>query len=179
MNPELDNLDLEFALQGAPSVRVTTEGFVIGTAAPASALRGTVQAWSLVRKYFRDRKLVCWSTDGIRGQAGKRCESCSDRGRCSPRIRLAIGPAAETLGGARDVAAHGGSLLTLELSYSSCRNFLDYARRIRATDGQLSRVPTRLTILPRGHWGEVCFEVDADLFHASDPLPGPDPSAPA
>ena len=173
MNPDLDRLDVEFALQAAPGVRVTAEGFVVGGAPPDPVLCGVILGWTQVRKYFRERKLVCWSADAVRGVGGKRCETCADRARCSLRIRIALERAAGGEAGASGVG-DSDRLVTLEFSYTSCRNFLAYARRIRGTDGDLSRVPTRLSVVPRGPWGEVQFEVDADLFHAVDPLTSPD-----
>lgn len=170
MKPDLDRLDVEFALQAAPNVRVTSEGFVVGNGPPERTLPGVVLDWTQVRKYFRDQKLVCWSSDAVRGVGGKRCETCSDRSRCSLRIRIALERAAGPEPAASGLTA-SERLLTLEFSYTSCRNFLSYARRIRDTDGDLSRVPTRMSVVPRGHWGEVKFEVDADLFHAVDPQP--------
>ena len=170
MNSDLDRLGVEFALQGPPGVRVTAEGFVLGAAPPEPVLSGVIFGWTQVRKYFRDRELVCWSADAIRGVGGKRCESCTDRARCSLRIRIAFERAAGLeAAGSGEAGSGSDRLLTLEFGYSSCRNFVAYARRIRETDGELCRVPTRMSIVPRGHWGEVRFEVDADLFHATDP----------
>lgn len=167
MNPDLDRVDLEFALSAAPVARLLPAGLVLGAEPPQATLSGTVRAWSLVRKFFREKRLVCWSTDGVRGVGGKRCEACADRGRCTPRIRLVLdrsgGQAAQ-----EDLQEPSTAWITLELNYTSCRNFLDYARRIRGTDGDVSRVPTKLTVVPHDTWGEVRFEVDADLFTARD-----------
>ena len=172
MNPDRDRLDLEFALQAPPDVRLGPEGFGVGAAPPRAALCCWIRAWAHGRKFFRDHRLVCWSSDGVRGAGGKRCEGCADRSRCTPRIRLVLDRIAEesdpATGGAPACERH-----TLELNFTSCRNFLAYARRIEGTDGDVARVPTRLTVMPHETWGEVRFEVDADHFQATDPVPAP------
>jgi hypothetical protein len=175
MTSDLDRLDCEFALKTAPAARVAGDGFHLGGGPAERVLLAVVREWSLVRKFFRDGKLACWSADGARSVKGKRCEGCADRGRCSPRIRLALERIPGTGGGASPedgVSDTGPKVITVELNYSSCRNFLAYARRIRGTDGDVSRVPTRLTVEPRGTWGEVRFEVDADLFRPVEPAAG-------
>ncbi len=163
MNPDLDRLDLEFALEGGPAVRVVAAGFVIGAEARPE-LSGWVRGWTRVRKYFREGKLACWSADGERGLRGKRCEGCADRSSCARRLRVAVDRAGE-------IGDVGARRVTLELNYTSCRNFLAYARRIAETDRDVSRVPTRLSVVPHPEWVEVCFEVDADLFYAPEPAP--------
>ena len=140
------------AFQSAPRrfARVVPAGFVVGERT-CPVLRGTIRGWKLVRKLFRGGRVVCSTDDGVEGDRSRRCEACNQDG-CSPRIRLRIQTAP---GGSLD-----GAEVHLELNFSSCRNFIDYAHDLGMGHIQVHEVVSVLSVLDRAGWGEIIFEVD-------------------
>lgn len=130
--------------------RVVPAGFRIGEDI-VPALRGTIQEWKLVRKLFRKGRVACSSEDGVEGAGAQRCQACKREG-CAPRIRLRIVPLP---GGGLD-----GAAIDLELNFSSCRNFLDYARDLGITHHEAHEVVTVFSVVDRAKWGEVRFAAD-------------------
>lgn len=150
MRDDLKLLGEAFRTRPRRFVRVAPAGFRIGEEI-VPALRGTIQEWKLVRKLFRKGSVACSSEDGVEGAGAQRCASCKRQG-CSPRIRLRIEPAP---GGALDAVD-----LELELNFSSCRNFLDYARDLGVAHHEAHEVVTVFSVVDRAKWGEVRFAAD-------------------
>jgi hypothetical protein len=127
--------------------RLKPDGFSIGEETHP-VLRGVVTDWKMVRKLFRKGKVVCLSEDGVEGTGAARCEKCRREG-CSPRIRLHVEP----------VAGEGleGTVVAVELNFSSCRNFLEYARDLGSQHHGVHEVVSVLSVEERGRWGEVTF----------------------
>lgn len=126
-------------------VRVTPQGFLFReTEETVAALEGHVVKQRLRRKLFLDGMPACSSPDGVASLDGKiRCDDCRHP-ICLPQIRLQIA----------DRHAH----YLLDLAISSMRNFLDLEAEIQAQGLRLESRRLRLTMINRGHWGEVRFE---------------------
>ena len=150
MRDDLKLLGEAFRTAPRRFARVAPDGFRIGEEI-VPVLRGTIQEWTLVRKLFRKGRVACSSRDGVEGAGAERCASCKREG-CSPRIRLRIHPAP---GGGLDAPD-----LELELNFSSCRNFLDYARELAAAHLEVHEAVTVFSVLDRAKWGEVRFASD-------------------
>jgi hypothetical protein len=125
------------------AVKITPDGFRIEeTVVPE--LRGTIIKLTLTRKHFDDGALVCYSSDGLYGTDAKICNLCLEP-HCHPRLRIQLA--------ARD------TVYILELPASSARNLLAVEDQASRHGAHLPTVTLRLTVLPRGHWGEVRFEI--------------------
>jgi hypothetical protein len=132
-------------------VKITPEGFLLeDTILPE--LRGKLTRVALTRKLFDDGALVCCSSDGLYGTDAKICNLCVEPS-CHPRLRVQLA--------ARD------AVYLLELAASSARNLLAIEDEVSRRGTHLAAVTLRLTVLPRGHWGEVRFEIIADPANPS------------
>lgn len=124
------------------NVRVTSRGFEHGTST-AFEIEGYAAKAQVVRKLFENRALACYSGDGITGRDGARCQSCP-RLRCQPMIRLHF--------------RQPGTIFVIDLATTSAQNYLRIAENAEAVGEQIHEWPLRLTVINRGHWGEVDFE---------------------
>lgn len=103
-----------------------------------------VLAYGSARTLYRDKKPVCRSLDAIRSIAGKRCMECADLPRCTPLVRV-------------DLLVEGRPYRLL-LAFTSAKNFLLYADALKTDGLAVDQVTTRMTVTPRGSWGEVRFQ---------------------
>ena len=152
MITDLKLLNEAFAEPTSARARVLPGGFAVD-GATFSALRGRIASWTLVRKLFREERLVCWSNGGERSASGRLCADCPSRGECGRRLRLFL---EEVEGEHADGGRRLGGI-TLEMNFTSGRNFLAYAQRLACAQLEVQDVPARLTVIDRGGWGEVCF----------------------
>ncbi|MBF8287084.1 MAG: hypothetical protein HW381_192 [Candidatus Rokubacteria bacterium] len=156
---DLKLLNEEFASPVRTRARSLPNGFLVAESR-YPALRGRIVAWTLIRKLFESERLVCWSNNGERSTTGQACALCPSRPACSRRLRLDL----EEVHGERADGRDRLGALTLELNFTSCRNFLAYALRLGRAHLDVPDLPARLTVVERGGWGEVCF------LEAPDPV---------
>lgn len=55
-----------------------------------ATLRVMIQKIQPVRKFFKNRKLICYSMDGRISTHGKYCLFCDDKFRCQKKLRLSM-----------------------------------------------------------------------------------------
>jgi hypothetical protein len=133
------------------AVKITPEGFLLEkTLVPE--LSGKLTKATLTRKLFDDGALVCHSSDGLYGSDGTICKLCLESS-CHPRLRVHLC--------ARDV------VYLLELPASSARNLLAIEDDASRRGSSITGVTLRLTVISRGHWGEVRFDITPDPVPAS------------
>jgi len=125
------------------TVRTTSDGFDVADG-HYDELQGTILRASLARKLFRDGFLTCSSSDGVHGDEGKLCAQCQ-HALCQPRLRLHL-------------LAQRSVVYVLELPATSAENFFALEERARREGADLIDCTVRLTVIDRGHWGEVAFE---------------------
>jgi hypothetical protein len=106
-------------------------------------LVGRPVGYELLRKRFEDGELVCDSSDGVHARDGTVCAACLHP-RCRPQLRLRL---------------HDGSVSYLiDLAVTSAENLFAIEDQAEAAGQRLEDWTLRLTIRPRGGWGEVLFE---------------------
>ena len=123
-------------------VRITPHGFDVAED-HYDHLEGKIIKTTLARKLFEDSFLACSSSDGLRSEYGKLCAECRHP-RCQPRLRIQL--------------ASERTIFVLELPATSAENYFaleDEADRLGAS---LADWTVRLTVIDRGHWGEIVFE---------------------
>lgn len=152
MTDDLKLLNEEFTTPTRARARVLPGGFAVEET-EYLALRGRIASWTLVRKRFREQRLVCWSNDGEHAVSGQACEPCTLRRECSRRIRLSL----ERVQGERAAGTSCLGPLVLELNFTSARNFLAYAHQLAQGHLEVPELPARLTVTDHGSWGEVGF----------------------
>lgn len=133
-------------------VRVTPQGFDVAEGR-YDYLQGTVIRVSLARKLFRDGLLACSSSDGLRAEDGRDCNECQHP-LCQPRLRLHL-------------LTQRSIVYVLELPSTSAENFFALEERAQQDGANLIDCTVRLTLIDRGHWGEVVFE------RVTPPAPNP------
>lgn len=162
MTADLELLSEAFVPRARTWVRVQPDGFRIGEST-VPVLRATLASWTLVRKLFREERLICRSENGEGSTGGKECETCRDRVACTPRLRIFLEAASGLPPGAKGCeSADGLGALVLEINATSGRNFLAHAQRMAAAGIEVPEVAVRMTVIHRGQWGEVCFAPDPD-----------------
>lgn len=124
-------------------VRVTFRGFEVADG-HYETLQGTVIRVSLARKLFRDGIFTCSSSDGVRADDGKECDSCRHP-LCQPRLRLQL-------------LVQRALIYVLELPSTSADNFFTLEDQLEREGVDLTDCVVRLAVIDRGHWGEVSFE---------------------
>ena len=117
---------------------------------PGERLRPVVEARILghggARTFYRDRKPVCRSLDGLRpvtGDTDRVCVECEARARCKPQVRI-------------DLIVDRRPFRML-LAYSSAHAFLGYDAELRQRRVAIEDVVTKITVVNRGSWGELRF----------------------
>jgi len=117
---------------------------------PGDRLRPVVVARILgyggARTFYRDRKPICRSLDGVRpvtGDTDRVCFECDARARCTPQVRL-------------DLIVERRPFRLL-LAYTSARAFLVYEAELRRRPVAVEDVVTRISVINRGSWGELHF----------------------
>lgn len=124
-------------------VRITPQGFDVADG-HYDDLQGTVIRTSLARKLFRDGFLSCSSSDGVHSERGTCCDECQHP-LCQPRLRLQL-------------LAQRAIVYVLELPSTSAENFFTLEEQAQREGADLIDCTVRLTVIDRGHWGEVAFE---------------------
>lgn len=146
MTQSIQSLQRLFPKASSAFLSVKPDGFLFqGQALPDLSV--FIEGFHLVRKRFDDhRHLICFSPDGCFAKDGSLCDQCTESS-CLSRIRLSLQPSQHDL----------PAPLLLELAFSSAANFLRYAEHLLANDIVISQTLTRLSVVPRGSWGEVLF----------------------
>ena len=123
-------------------VKVSPSGFLINDE-PVQFLPGRIVKTYLVRKRFEDGKLVC-SSNHISSPDSLSCSDCGHP-HCRPHLRLCL----------RD----SDTIYVLDLNSSSAKNLLYLEDALEAEGKSLEGLLLRLTVINRGYWGEVSFEI--------------------
>lgn len=117
---------------------------------PGGRLRPIVEARILgyggARTFYRDRKPICRSLDGVRpvtGDTDRLCLECEARARCTSQVRL-------------DLIVERRPFRLL-LAFSSARAFLVYEADLRRRRIAVEDVVTTIAVVDRGSWGELRF----------------------
>jgi hypothetical protein len=117
---------------------------------PGERLRPVVEAGILgyggARTFYRDRKPVCRSLDGLRpvtGDTGRACRECEARPRCTAQVRV-------------DLIVERWPFRLL-LAYSSARALLACEVELRHRGVMIENVLTKITVVNRRTWGELRF----------------------
>ncbi len=117
---------------------------------PDERLRTSVEARILgfggARTFYKDRKPVCRSLDGLRpvtGDTDRVCRECEARARCVSQVRV-------------DLIVERIPFRML-LAHSSARAFLVYEAKIRQRGVAIENVLTKIVVVNRRTWGELRF----------------------
>lgn len=125
-----------------PFIRIVPEGFLIDSQVQ-EILEVVIQDESITRKLWRSQEVVCRSESGTRARNGKLCKTCKDLRRCTPQLVLWF--------------EYEDQAMRLPLGYTSARNYLAYRKDLEAKGVPIFTAVTRLSVIRRGHWGEVVF----------------------
>jgi hypothetical protein len=124
-------------------VKLTPEGFSIDGQVH-SQLAGRIHKTRLLRKLFDDSgALLCHSKDGMRAVNGTLCAACLHP-RCRPGLRIHFG--------------EGARQYLLDLNATSAQNLVALEEHLSLQNLKLEGRRLLLSVLNRGHWGEVRFE---------------------
>ena len=115
---------------------------------PHGRLHSSVSATLLTsrpaRTLYKNRKPICRSLDGIRSiKEQTSCTSCANRKECTAQIYLEL---------LVDRVPY-----RLLLAYSSARNFMQFASRLRQRNQNVENAEVIISVRDRGRWGEVRF----------------------
>ena len=103
-----------------------------------------VSSFGGARTLYRARKPFCRSLDGMKAIRGaKACAECHEKKHCTPQVRV-------------DLVLDGRPFRLL-LSLTSAKNFLLYVSELKRQGADVQRAATRIRVLDRGTWGELCF----------------------
>ena len=122
--------------------RVTPQGFLVGDERHHELI-GRLDSYQLLRKRFEDGELVCDSPDGVNARTGQSCQACLHP-QCRPQLRLRL----------RD----GPFSYLIDLAVTSAENLFEIEDDAEAKGCRIEDWHLRITIKPRGGWGEVRFE---------------------
>lgn len=108
------------------------------------------------RTLYENHQPRCRSLDGIQsitpvrnalrsdaGGEGRACAACLLRKTCTPQLYIAL--------------LHDHVPYRLLLAYSSARNFMLFASRLRQQGQPVENAEVILSVRDRGHWGELRF----------------------
>jgi len=120
----------------------------VGLRFPRGLLRSSVPATLLrcspARTLYKNRKPVCRSLDGVRSIRDETsCSSCPKRNDCTAQIYLEL--------------LVDGVPYRLLLAYTSARNFMQFASRLKQRDQNVENAEVIISVRDRGRWGEVRF----------------------
>jgi hypothetical protein len=122
--------------------RVTPQGFLVDDVRHQE-LVGRLDSYQLLRKRFEDGELVCDAPDGVNSRTGQSCQACLHP-QCRPQLRLRL----------RD----GPFSYLIDLAVTSAENLFAIEDDAAAEGCRIEDWHLRITIKPRGGWGEVRFE---------------------
>jgi hypothetical protein len=115
---------------------------------PHGLLRSSVSATLLTcrpaRTLYKNRKPICRSLDGIHSiNEEASCTSCTRRKDCTAQIYLQL--------------LVDGLPYRLLLAYTSARNFMQFASRLRHRGQEVENAEAIISVRDRGRWGELRF----------------------
>jgi hypothetical protein len=144
MNPTRFTLNDLFASSFARYLSIQPTGLRF----PHGLLRSSVPATLLTcrpaRTLYKNRKPICRSLDGIRSiKEDTSCTSCANRKDCTAQIYLEL--------------LVDGVPYRLLLAYTSARNFMLFASRLRQRGQEVENAEVIISVRDRGRWGEVHF----------------------
>jgi hypothetical protein len=142
MKPPLSLLRQAFGHPHYLFVKIVPQGFLLDDQ-PLRELRGRLRKIQLLRKRFEEGFLVCDSPDGLRARDGTLCDTCR-HAQCRPQLRLHL--------------AEDSFLYVMDLATTSARNLLHLEACATTAGETLESWDLKLTVVDRGHWGEVCFD---------------------
>ena len=109
-----------------------------------STLRVRLLTCRPARTLYENHKPRCRSLDGIQSiTEGRACAACLLRKTCTPQIYIEL--------------LHDHVPYRLLLAYSSARNFLLFASRLRQQGQPIENADVILSVRDRGRWGELRF----------------------
>jgi hypothetical protein len=144
MNPARSTLNDLFASSFARYLSIQPTGLRF----PHGRLQASVSATLLkcrpARTLYKNRKPICRSLDGIRSiKEQASCISCANRKACTAQIYLEL--------------LVDGVPYRLLLAYTSARNFMQFASRLRQRGQEVENAEAIISVRDRGRWGEVRF----------------------
>ena len=99
-----------------------------------------------------NRRPICRSLDGIHSiKDHASCTSCADRKDCTAQIYLEL--------------LVDGVPYRLLLAYSSARNFMQFASRLRQRGQEVENAEVIISVRDRGRWGELRFICQPASLH--------------
>ena len=144
MNPAQPTIQDLFAAALARYLTVRPTGLQLPYGPLCASLRATILVVRPARTLYQNKKPVCRSLDGIQSiPAGRACASCLLRKTCTPQIYLEL--------------LADGVPYRLLLAYSSARNFLLFAGRLKGKQQPLENAEVIISVRDRGRWGELHF----------------------
>lgn len=109
-----------------------------------SSLRVRLLLCRPARTLYENHHPRCRSLDAIQSiTQGRTCASCLSRKDCTPQLYLEL--------------LHDHVPYRLLLAYSSARNFMLFASRLRQQGHTIENADVLLSVLNRGRWGELRF----------------------
>ena len=110
----------------------------------AQTLRARLLACRPARTLYENHQPRCRSLDGIQSITEARaCAACLLRKTCTPQIYLEL--------------LHDRIPYRLLLAYTSARNFMTFASRLRQQGQPVENADILLSVRDRGRWGELRF----------------------
>jgi len=107
-------------------------------------LRARLLAFRPARTLYENHHPRCRSLDGIQSlNEDRACAACLQRQTCTPQLYLQL--------------LHDGVPYRLLLAYSSARNFMLFASRLRQHGQSVENAEILLSVRDRGRWGELRF----------------------
>ena len=144
MNPARSTLNDLFASSFARYLSIQPTGLRFPHGVLQSSLPATLLTCRPARTLYKKRKPVCRSLDGIRSiREDASCTSCANRKDCTAQIYLEL--------------LVDGVPYRLLLAYTSARNFMQFASRLRQRGQEVENAEVIISVRDRGRWGEVRF----------------------
>jgi hypothetical protein len=149
VQPDLHDL---FAAAFARYLAVRPGGLQMPHGPLVSTLRVRLLTCRPARTLYDNHQPRCRSLDAIQSiTEGRACAACLLRKTCTPQIHIEL--------------LHDHLPYRLLLAYSSARNFMLFASRLRQQGQPIENAEVILSVRDRGRWGELRF--------ISPPLPPP------
>lgn len=144
MNPTQPQLTDLFADAFARYLAVRPSGLQMPHGPIVRTLRACLLACRPARTLYENRQPRCRSLDGIQSITQARtCAACLLRKTCTPQIYLEL--------------LHDRVPYRLLLAYTSARNFMLFASRLRQQGKAVENADILLSVRDRGRWGELRF----------------------
>ena len=109
------------------------------------SLEARILSYSGARTLYRGRKPHCRSLDGLLSIKGQRCAECPELKNCTSQVRV-------------DLLVDRRVYRAL-LAYTSAQQFLIYTGVLHQKRLETDKVITRISVINRGSWGELKFEL--------------------